>query len=78
MKVKKFFEELAFLFDVNVSELNEMTDFRTMENYNSLVAIGIVSMIEENTGVNLDIWKLRNLKNIGELMDLMGRGKFEE
>jgi len=78
MTANAFFEELAFLLDVDPSMLNESTDFRSMENYNSLVAIGILAMIEEKTGVKLDIWQLRDLKNIGQLMDLMGRKEFEE
>ena len=78
MIVSAFFEELAFLLDVDPAMLNESTDFRSMENYNSLVAIGIVAMIEEKTGAKLDIWQLRDLKNIGQLMDLVGRKEFEE
>jgi acyl carrier protein len=35
-------------------------------------------MLEEKVGTKLDIWQLRNLKNVGELMDLVGREKFEE
>ena len=63
MTVNAFFEELAFLLDVDPSMLNVSTDFRSMENYNSLVAIGILAMIEEKTGAKLDIWQLRDLKN---------------
>ena len=72
------FEELAFLLDVPENTLDEKTKFRELDNYNSLVAIGIVSMLEEKVETKLDIWQLRNLKNVGELMDLVGREKFEE
>ena len=78
MTRKELFEELAFLLDVPENTLDEKTKFRELDNYNSLVAIGIVSMLEEKVGTKLDIWQLRNLKNVGELMDLVGREKFEE
>lgn len=77
MTRKALFEELAFLLDVQESTLNEKTKFREMENYNSLVAIGIVSMLEEKVGTKLDIGQLRDLNTIGELIDLVGREKFE-
>jgi acyl carrier protein len=72
------FEELAFLLDVPENTLDEKTKFRELDNYNSLVAIGIVSMLEEKVETKLDIWQLRNLKNVGELIELVGREKFEE
>ena len=78
MTRKELFEELAFLLDVPENTLDEKTKFRELDNYNSLVAIGIVSMLEEKVGTKLDIWQLRNLRNVGELMDLVGREKFEE
>jgi len=78
MTRKALLEELAFLLDVPENTLDEKTKFRELDNYNSLVAIGIVSMLEEKVGAKLDIWQLRNLKNVGELMDLVGREKFEE
>jgi acyl carrier protein len=78
MTRKALLEELAFLLDVPENTLDEKTKFRELDNYNSLVAIGIVSMLEEKVGTKLDIWQLRNLKNVGELMDLVGREKFEE
>lgn len=78
MTRKAFFEELVFLFDIPENTLNEETKFRELENYNSLVAIGIVSMLEEKFDVKLSIWQLKDLKNVGELMDLVGREKFEE
>lgn len=78
MTRKAFFDELAFLLDVQESTLNEKTKFREMGNYNSLVAIGIVSMLEEKVDTKLDIWQLRNLNNIGELIDLVGREKIKE
>lgn len=78
MTRKALFEELAFLLDVPENTLDEKTKFRELDNYNSLVAIGIVSMLEEKVETKLDIWQLRNLKNVGELMDLVGREKFEE
>jgi acyl carrier protein len=78
MTRKALFEELAFLLDVPENTLDEKTKFRELDNFNSLVAIGIVSMLEEKAGTKLDIWQLRNLRNVGELMDLVGREKFEE
>jgi len=78
MTRKELFEELAFLLDVPENTLDEKTKFRELDNYNSLVAIGIVSMLEEKIETKLDIWQLKNLKNVGELMDLVGREKFEE
>lgn len=73
-----FFNELAFLLDEEPSKVNELNDFRANPNYNSLVAIGITAMLEEKIGAKIDIWQLRDLKNVGELMDLVGREKFEE
>ncbi len=78
MKIRILFEELAFLLDVEPEIIDETTSFREMQNYNSLVAVGIVSMLEEKTGAKIDIWQLRDLKNVGQLMDLVGREKFEE
>jgi len=73
-----FFNELAFLLDEEPSKVNELNDFRANPNYNSLVAIGITAMLEEKIGAKIDIWQLRDLKNVRELMDLVGREKFEE
>lgn len=72
MNLKDFFEQLAEQFDdVNVELLSTETKFREIEGYTSLVALLIITMIDEEYGVTVTGDDMKNQETIGELFHLV-------
>lgn len=68
MELKDFISNFADLFeDTDVSEFNESTKFRDLEEWSSLIALSVLSMVDEEYDVQLTADEMRNADTIGEL-----------
>lgn len=72
MEIKEFIANIAEQFDVveNV-DLSGDTRFRELEGYTSLVALMIITMIDEEYGVVLSGDDMKKIVTIQELFDLV-------
>ena len=72
MDIKDFIASFADQFDeTDRSLLGENTNFRELEEWSSLSALNILSMIDEEYGVELDPDEMRKTNTIQELFDLV-------
>lgn len=54
MEIKEFISNFAEQFDdVDVSELTPETEFKNLEDWNSLVALSVIAMIDEEYDVTV-------------------------
>lgn len=72
MELKDFIEKFAEQFDdVDVNTLNAETKFREIDGYTSLVALLIITMIDEEYNVTVTGDDMKQQVTIGDLFNLV-------
>ena len=72
MELINFIEKLAEQFDdANVEQLNSETKFRELDGYTSLVALLIITMIDEEYGVTITGDDMKQQVTIDNLYNLV-------
>lgn len=72
MELNDFIEKFAEQFDdVDVSSLTAETKFREIEGYTSLVALLIITMIDEEYNVTISGDDMKKQVTIGDLFNLV-------
>ena len=72
MELKDFIEKFAEQFDdVGVNTLNAETKFREIDGYTSLVALMIITMIDEEYNVTVTGDDMKKQVTIGDLFNLV-------
>lgn len=72
MDFKNFIEQFAEQFDdVDVEQLNSATRFRELDGYTSLVALLIITMIDEEYDVTVTGDDMKQQVTIGDLYNLV-------
>jgi acyl carrier protein len=72
MELKEFIENFASQFDeTDASEISENTEFKSLDEWTSLTAIFIVSMVKEEYGVSINGKDIRESETVGELFHLI-------
>lgn len=68
MEIKEFISNFAEQFDdLDASVLTPETEFKTLEDWNSLVALSVIAMIDEEYDVTIKGDDIRNAKTIEDL-----------
>lgn len=72
MELREFIEKFAEQFDdVNVEQLNSETMFRELDGYTSLVALLIITMIDEEYDITVTGDDMKQQVTIGDLYNLV-------
>lgn len=72
MEIKEFIEKFAEACDdLDASTLNPETNFRELEEWSSLSALGLIAMVDEEFDQELSASELRSVSTIQELFDLV-------
>ena len=72
MELKDFIANFAEQFDdIESVELTAETRFRNIEGYTSLVALMIITMVDEEYNVTISGDDMRSVDTIGELYNLV-------
>lgn len=70
--MEKFIEQFALQFDeTDTSDFNPQTRFREVEEWSSLTALCVISMIYDNYKIRLKPDEMRKTQTIQELYDLV-------
>lgn len=68
MDIKEFISNFAEQFDdLDASVLTPETEFKTLEDWNSLVALSVIAMIDEEYDVTIKGDDIREAKTIEDL-----------
>lgn len=68
MEIKEFISNFADQFDdIDISTLNGGTEFKELDNWNSLVALSVIAMIDEEYDVTLKGNDITGAKTIEDL-----------
>ena len=72
MELKEFIRLFAEEFDETPSEVFQSdTNYRELDEWSSLTALSIISMVDENFDLQLTGADLRSAKTIGPLCDII-------
>ena len=72
MEINEFIEKFAEIFDdTDASVLTPETNFRELEEWSSLSALGVIALADEEFYVELSGNEMRKANTIQELFDLI-------
>lgn len=72
MELKVFIENFASQFDdTPVEEFKSETKFRELDEWSSLIALSIISMVDEEYDITLKGDDMRKAETIGELFEIV-------
>ncbi len=77
MKKEDFYRELIECMEIDPVDMTEETVFRELEDFDSMAIMSIVAFADEKFGKTLAAEQLKNMKTVGDLMELIGRENFE-
>ena len=77
MKIDDFLNELKETLEIDDVELNEETNLKELEEYDSLSVLSIIAMIDENFGKRISGQDFQSITTVGSLMELIGMENFE-
>lgn len=72
MEIKEFIEKFAEIFDeTDAATLTPETNFRELDEWSSLSALGLIAMADEEYDFSLDANDIRNAKTIADIFELI-------
>ena len=71
-KINKIFQ---FIFDDQNLKINRKTSAKDIDEWDSLAQIKLISRIEKEFKLRFNIKEINNLKNVGEMIDLIEKKK---
>lgn len=72
MEIKEFIQNFADQFDdTEASVLTPQTNFRELEEWSSMIALGVMAMVDDEYDVQLKADEMRKTTTIQELFDLV-------
>lgn len=72
MELQEFIQNFADQFDdLDISTINGGTEFKTLDDWNSLVALSVIAMVDEEYDVTIKGDDIRNSRTIEELFNIV-------
>ena len=72
MEIEEFFESVIEILEIqDSSSINESTNFKELDEWDSLTALSTISMVDEEFGVTITNKDLKSVETLGELYDLV-------
>lgn len=72
MELKDFIANFAEQFDdTDASEFNAATEFKTLEEWSSLIALSVIAMVDEEYDVTLKGDDIRSANTIEDLFNIV-------
>jgi acyl carrier protein len=72
MELQEFVTKFAEQFDdTEASEFNASTEFKTLDEWSSMIALSIIAMIDDEYGITIKGNDIRASKNIEDLYNIV-------
>jgi acyl carrier protein len=78
MKKKDFYNEFIEFLEFEPVELNENTELKSLEGYDSMAVMSLIAFCDEKFGKKINAQQIQNLTTVGSLIDFLGKEKFED
>lgn len=66
---KKFIEQLKEVLEIEDREINPDDEFRNYSEWNSMAALSVIAMMDDEFGVVLDTASFIKLRTVGDLIE---------
>jgi acyl carrier protein len=78
MKKKDFYNEFIEFLEFEPVELNENTELKSLEGYDSMAVMSLIAFCDEKFGKKINAQQIQSLTTVGSLIDFLGKEKFED
>lgn len=76
MNINNFIENFANVFDeTDISQFVASTEFKNLDEWNSLISLSVIAMVDEEYEVSLKGDDIRNAKTIEDLFKIVQNKK---
>lgn len=75
MDVKKFIEKFAEAIDVDANELTVETEFRNLDEWDSVAYISVIAMMDEEYDIQIEMPTFKTLKTVGAIAEYIENNK---
>lgn len=75
MNVQDFIEKFAEAIDVEATELTVDTEFRYLEDWDSVAYISVIAMMDEEYDIQIEMPVFKTLKTLGEIAEYIENNK---
>ena len=69
MNTKEFIEKFAEAIDVEAASLNIETEFRTLPEWDSIVYLSVIAMLDEEYGIQIENAAFKALKTVNDVIN---------
>ena len=73
--LKKINNIFKYIFDDDYLKITRKTSAKDIEEWDSLAQIKLIAAIEKKFKIRFNIQEISNLKNVGEMIDLIDKKK---
>ena len=67
MNVQEFIEKFAEAIDIEASELTADTEFRNLDEWDSVAYISVIAMMDEEYDIQIEMAQFKQLKTLGAI-----------
>lgn len=75
MNVQDFIEKFAEAIDVEASNLTPETEFRNLEEWDSVAYISVIAMMDEEYDIQIEMSIFKTLKTLGAVAEYIESNK---
>ena len=75
MNVQDFIEKFAEAIDIETTELTTDTEFRTLDEWDSVAYISVIAMMDEEYDIQIEMPTFKTLKTIGAIAEYIENNK---
>lgn len=78
MTKEEFIRRIENDLEITGTQLTESTSISSIDEWDSLAAMTVLAIIDENFNLNFSISELNEVSSIGDIIRLVGEDQFEE
>ena len=75
MNVQDFIEKFPEAIDIEATELTTDTEFRTLDEWDSVAYISVIAMMDEEYDIQIEMPTFKTLKTIGAIAEYIENNK---
>ena len=75
MNVQEFIERFAEAIDIEASELTADTEFRTLDEWDSVAYISVIAMMDEEYDIQIEMSQFKQLNTLGAIAEYIDNNK---
>ena len=75
MDIQTFIEKFAEAVDVDASVLTAETEFRNLDEWDSVAYISVIAMMDEEYDIQIEMPQFKQLKTLGAIAEYIEKNK---